>query len=335
MRNYTGYIIDYSDGNLTEKKRRWFEHELLQNSDLKQNYDLFKQVNDYMRGRFDLEEVQNDPALLEINTITQQMTSIYCESSKSHLTNYEFIKNSLTNKDTELQKVLDQTKVDIQKNNVDEITKEWVNDWNAKKQTTDLATKNRQAFISSSINDESSNINLTKKKRNKIYALRIAGFATAAMIAALFTIKTLSPSYNSETVFQEYYKPLNAYSSTTRNSAKPIDQLSGAVEMYKQGQFKAASTAFSDLMLKDPQNITCRFFGGITQIELGEYNQAIKLLNEVIVNNGEYKKEAQWYLGLTYLKIGEIQKVKGCLKELSESDGYYKDQAQSLLNHLK
>jgi predicted Zn-dependent protease len=104
--------------------------------------------------------------------------------------------------------------------------------------------------------------------------------------------------------------------------------------MYKQGQYKAAAAVFSDLLHKDSNSISIRFFGGITQLELGDYKKAISLLNEVVTENGEYKEATQWYLGLAYLKVGETQKAKYYLK-LAETEECYKDQAQALLNRLK
>ena len=57
MRNYIGYIIDYSDKNLSDQKRKWFEGELVHNDELKSKYTLFMQVNSFMQSKVDIEEV--------------------------------------------------------------------------------------------------------------------------------------------------------------------------------------------------------------------------------------------------------------------------------------
>ncbi len=336
MRNYTGYIIDYSDGNLSDQKCKWFEGELVHNNELRSEYNRFKQVNDFMRAKHDLEEVQNDPERQNIDTVTNQMISDFHEDSSRYENIRGYVESSLNDSDdSELQMMLDQAKQEAETHSVDDVTKKWVDEWNTNNQKESSETENRRAFINSSLSDNDHNEITRATNPRKTYTIRIAIFAAAAMIAAIVFIKTLNPSESSEKLYQEYYKPLIAYSSTTRNNPNIIDPFANAVEMYKQGQYQAAATFFSDLMTKDPNSITAHFFGGITKMELGDYKQAIGLLNEVVSKNGEYKKEAQWYLGLAYLKIKETKRAATYFKELAESKGYYQTQAQDLLNHLK
>lgn len=332
MKNYTGYIIDYSDGNLSDRKRKWFEGELAQNVEVRNEYYRFKQVNDFMRGKYDLEEVRNDPDRQNIDPVANRMISEFRENPNQYKSIRKFVETSLNEGDPELQKKLDQTKLEAEKHHVNAITEKWVEEFDSKNQTEDAAAESRRAFISSALNDEDRNGR--KTKRSNPYALRIALLAAAAMIAAIVLVKTLNPSEGSEELYQKYYTPLIANTATTRNSSN-IDPFSGAVEFYKQGQYKAAAAAFSDLLHKDSNCVSIRFFSGITLIEIGDYNQAIGLLNEVAAKNMEYKKEAQWYLGLAYLKVGETQKATTCIEKLAESKGYYQDQAQDLLSHLK
>jgi tetratricopeptide (TPR) repeat protein len=333
MKNYTGYIIDYSDGNLSDRKRKWFEGELAQNVEVRNEYYRFKQVNDFMRGKHDLEEVRNDPDRQNIDSVAKQMISEFHENPNQYKSIRKFVETSLNEGDPELQRKLDQTKLEAEKHHVNEITGKWVEEWDSKNQTGDAATESRRAFISSALNNEGRN-NGRSTKRSNTNALRIALLAAAAMIAAIVLVKTLNPSESSEELYQKYYRPLVANTATTRNSSN-IDPFSGAVELYKQGQYKAAAATFSDLLYKDSNSVSIRFFSGITLLELGDYNQAIVLLNEVATKNMEYKKEAQWYLGLAYLKLGETQKATTCIEKLAESKGYYQDQAQDLLSRLK
>ena len=235
----------------------------------------------------------------------------------------------------ELQRSLNDTKHEAEKHQVNEVAKKWVEEWNAKNETADPGTDSRREFICSSLNDEHQETNIQKKSRSKTFAIRIALLSAAAMIATLLLVKTLRPTANPEYLYTEYYKPLNAYSFNTRNGNTVVDRFSDAVELYKQGQYNSASTIFSDLMIKEPNVIANRFFKGITLMELGDYDQAIILLSNVISSNGEYKKEAQWYLGLVYLKTGETKKATSYFNELAKAKGYYQSPAQDLLNRLK
>ena len=339
MRNYIGYIIDYSDRNLSDQKRKWFEGELVHNEELNTNYTLFKQVNDIMRSRFDQEEVLNDlNRHNNIDTLTNQMISEFQENPNKFKQNRQFIENSLIDKsdDPELQAKLNQTRLETEKHKVNEVTEKWVEEWNARNQQTDSTDESRRVFITSSLSSSDVSGEISRKTiKSKKYVIRWSVLAAAAMIAALVVIKSLNQYERPDNLYQEYYKPLNAYTSTTRNSANIVEPFSGAVDLYKQGQYRLAAVEFSNLLLEDSNNTAALFFSGITQLELGNYKQAIGSLNEVVSKNGDFKKESQWYLGLAYLKIGETQKTLVYLNELAKSRGYYQNQAQDLLNHLK
>lgn len=337
MRNYIGYIIDYSDRNLTDRKRRWFESELMHNETLRKEYNLFKQVNDYMRGKYDVDEILNDPNKNNIDTLASQMVSDFHENPNRFEEATDFVQNSLANiiYDLELENDLNKISEEANNLNVNELTESWVKDWTVKNQNNDPETISRRAFISSSLNNDDLSIDSPKVKRNYSLAIRIAGFAAAALIATFLVINTLIPSNTPENLYKEYYSPLNANVDVTRSNTNIVDPFSRAIEKYKQGQYQVAGTMFSDLMFEDPENIAYHFFSGITQIELGDYEQSIILLNEVIANNGDYKKEAQWYLALVYLKMGDIQKATSFINDLAQSQGNYKTKAQNLLNRLE
>lgn len=337
MRNYTGYIIDYSDGNLSDQKRKWFEGELMHNVELKGSYLLFKQVNDYMRAKFDLDDAKNDPALKAINPQNQQIVNEFNENPNRYKDIRGFINQSLSedNSDSELQKKILQSKREAEKFGINEVTGKWVNDWNTKNQFDNSQTESRRNFITESLNSDE-RIEIPRKSSwKKSYAIGITGLAAAAMITAVIVIKSLYPTVNPENLYQEYYEPLNAYTSTTRDASTVADKFTNAVELYKNGEYKSASSIFSDLLIKDSNNISVHFFAGLTQLQLGNTTGAITLLSEVESKNGDYKKEAQWYLGLAYLKSGDTKNAVNYLQKLAESKGYYQAKAQDLLNRLK
>lgn len=338
MRNYIGYIIDYSDGNLTDRKRRWFESELVYNEVLNEEFKLFNQVNSSMRGKFDLAEVQNDPEFKEVDTLTKHMVYEYHRNSEKFEYTKTFIKNSLTqNKvDKELQEEINLTSKEIKTHNINDVTKNWVDEWNSSNQNENAESLNRRSFITQSLNNDGSQQNNAvpvRYKKNR--SIHIIGLAAAALIAVLLVLRTLSPSNNPEDIYQEFYKPLNAFSSTIRNSANTVDPFSIAVEKYKQGQYQVAGVMFSDLIYEDPSNISYRFFSGLSQLELKSYEQSIQLFQEVISNKGEFRKEAKWYLVMAYIKTHDLQKASVILKELSQEKGYYQKMSQDLLDRIK
>ncbi len=337
MRNYIGYIIDYSDGALTERKRKWFELELVQNEVLRNEFNLFEQINSTMRGKSDLNEIRREPELKEVDILTKQMVSDFQRNPEKFEPAKTFVESSLIQNqiDLELQKDLNLTSDEIKKHNLNDITKGWVDEWNSADQKESTETVNRRSFINSSLSDNIQHDTTPTIRNKKNLAIRIIGFSAAALIAALFVIKTLAPSNNPEDIYSDFYKPLNAYTSITRNSANTVDPFSNAVEKYKQGQFQVAGAMFSDLIYEDPSNISYRFFSGLSQMELDNYEQSIQLFSEVISKNGEFQKEAKWYLSLSYIKTNNLQKASVLLNELSQEKGYYQSLAQDLLERMK
>jgi TolA-binding protein len=333
MRNYIGYIIDYSDGNLSNRKRKWFEEELMRNKELKKEYSLFNEVNGFMRSRFDIDDVITDPNLKMIDIQTKQMISEFNQNPSKFQNARIFVENSLIENNHQRELLNLQSEAEGQK--VNEVTKKWVEDWNSKNQKVDTESLNRRDFITSSLEVANQTTVTDKTRWNKNYWIGIAGFVAAATIALFVFLKVVYSSSNSDELFQEFYKPLNAYSNTTRNSSSSLDIFSNAIDLYKQGKYKTASALFSELLIKEPNLISVRFFSGITFLELNDYQQAIPMLNDVVISNGEYKKEALWYLGLIYLKTKDIEKASSCFTELAKTKGYYQAQAQELLDHLR
>ena len=74
---------------------------------------------------------------------------------------------------------------------------------------------------------------------------------------------------------------------------------------------------------------------GISQMELGNYDQAVKMLEDVVSRQGEYLKEARWYLGLAYIKTGNTEKAAGCFEILAGTPGYYNLRAREILRRLR
>jgi len=335
MKELIDYIIDYTDNTLSMEDRNWFEKELLHNNELQEKYMLFNQINKSMRARMDYFEAINDPDRKSIDLITSQMVSDFDQSSDKFNQAKKFIMNSIE-ENSDLANELEKTRQEAIKSNVNHETQKWVDEWIESKTNTSPETKKRREFIKSSL-DENQRVNYkSKNTKRKNLVIGFIGMAAAAAIAVIVIVKTLTPSYTPDSLYSEYYKPLNAYSTTTRNNANVLDPFSNAVALYNQAKYKSALVIFTDLTKQETNNQTYLFFSGITYMGLEDYNNAIVLLSKVVTSESDdYKKESKWYLGLSYLKTGEIEKASKYLTELSNSNGYYQNQAQDLLSHLK
>jgi lipopolysaccharide biosynthesis regulator YciM len=88
-------------------------------------------------------------------------------------------------------------------------------------------------------------------------------------------------------------------------------------------------------MLNETTSVSAGFFLGITELEIGNYSRAVELLEGVTDRQGEFYKEATWYLGLAYIKSGNKIKASECFKVLSRSPGFYSDRSEKILRRLK
>ncbi|MGA2405629.1 MAG: hypothetical protein ABSF81_02630 [Bacteroidales bacterium] len=318
---------------ISNRTRDGFEKDLMADSD---DSALFRTISEYMKGCLDVEDVKNDPALSVTEEAVRGMISGYNKNISGNKDNEKFIREAFSEAASEENLIdeISQIKQEIGDNKLKEITAEWVKEWHENKQRDggrDSKTEEIRDFITSSINSEE-----IKPVKIRPLFVRYASLAAAALIGAFILIKTLLPSYNPENLFTSYYKPFEAISPVTRsmNNNEP-DIYSSAIGSYKTGDYERAAKGFADVIQKDPTVMSPRFFMGLTELALGNYDQTINLLTGVVNDSGEYGKESRWYLGLTYLKTGNKPKATECFENLAKSTGFYRDRSEKILRRLK
>lgn len=307
---------------------------------------LFEKISEYMKGRFDLEDVKNDPDLHKIEEDIKNLIWDYHKNNSEKKDNEKLIRDIFKDRAAE-ERLIDeiyQIEHEDGKSDVNMATAEWVKDWDKMKQSSggrDPKTKEIRDFISSSLSQEKDELEITRntKETSGFMRSRIVRYLclpVAAVLGIFLLLRTLLPSSDPEKLFKSYYEPFNIVSSVTRNVAviEPEGYSSG-VEQYKLGEYQTAAAGFSIALLKDTSVISPRFFMGITHIGLGNYDEAIKLLKGIAYRSGEYSKEARWYLGLIYLKTGDKEKAAECFEYLAKSSGFYSARSESILRRLK
>jgi TolA-binding protein len=222
------------------------------------------------------------------------------------------------------------------------VTAEWVKEWHEKCQkntNTDDRSREKKDYILNALAEtdvETSGRTADRKNGGRSLFLRYAIPAAAAIIGALILLKSLLPSYDQDKLFAKYYEPLSAISPVTRSAnAGASDSYASAIENYNNHNYQAAALGFSNVIRQDALSIPPRFFMGVSQMALGNYNQAVNILEDVVNRQGEYLKEARWYLGLAYIKTGNPEKASGCFEILAGSPGYYSDRARNILRSLR
>jgi tetratricopeptide (TPR) repeat protein len=307
---------------------------------------LFKTIGEYMKGKLDLEEVRNDPSLRDIETVVKDMVSDYNADRSKHSENENFIRDNFagTNRERKLLDEISNIKFEIHKSDINEISAEWVKEWHEKKKkdaSKDSKTEEIRDFIESSLDYEKSEPEVILKDKEtrgikRTLLIRYLSLSAAAVIGVFILIRTLLPSSDPGTLYNSYYKPFNVISSVTRGApANDPYGYSAALESYRLGDYQVAAAGFSKVMLTDTSAIAPRFFMGITQLAVKNYDQAIKLLGGINNRPGDYHKETMWYLGLAYLKTGEKAKAAECFEPLAQLSGFYSERSKEILRRLK
>jgi TolA-binding protein len=320
----------------------WFDDNSLLNSE---DMNMFDTMGEYIRGKQDIEDVKNDPALSNTDKAVREMITDYRKNISGNRENENFIRGIFAEAAPE-KKTNDEIsniKKEVKDNHLNEITVEWVKEWHEKRQRNgrNPETEEIKNFINTSLKPEESEPvkYLTADNKQGIsrsLIVRYASLSAAAVIGVFFLIKMLLPSSDTEKLYTSYYQPFNAVSSVTRSAiSDETDLYSTSLEQYRLGDYQTAAIGFSAVILRDTSIIAPRFLMGMSQMGMGNFDQAVNLLSPISVRSGEYHKEAVWYLGLAYLKTGEKKKAAECFALLTKSPGYYNERAGKILRRLK
>jgi TolA-binding protein len=307
---------------------------------------LFGNISDVMRGYFDIEDVKNDPSYHQANEEAGKIVAGYNSEALKHEPYSKFVKDSIKEEkeNQDLDNEITAMQYESSKNDLDKVTAEWVGEWHQKHQksnTFDAKGRERKDFIANSLQKTDPDISgkdeaVTLKQRKSSIFLRYALPAAAAVIGALLIVRTLLPSQNTDTLYARNFEAPAAISPVIRGDNSNVSaSYLRAIEDYNNANYQAAAAGFSLAIQHDNTDNSSLYYMGITQMELGNYDQAITILENVISRQGEYLKEATWYLGLAYLKTGSTEEASVCFKTLAGSPGYYHDRAGKLLRRLR
>jgi len=165
---------------------------------------------------------------------------------------------------------------------------------------------------------------------------RIGNIAVAAsfiLLAAFAAVFTLNSSKNSKKLLATNYSPYeNVVHQITRSEG---DQLlkDFAFNAYEAGNYATADSLLQQLYAEE-QDPSFLLYSSISQLELNNYDKAVKQLEEFVVNTDHPLYEVgNWYLALAHLGNRDKDASKTILKSIKEKDYKYEN-AQKLLKKL-
>lgn len=166
---------------------------------------------------------------------------------------------------------------------------------------------------------------ISKKKTKQFKPWKLVIAASLIVFISTFTYNMLStPSYSD---FSDY----ETISLTVRGTQDEL--LSNAEKAFNNKDFNNATTYFSQLLTKNPENQELKLYKAISEIEINKYDDAEKLLLELSKGNSIYKNKALWHLALSKLKQKDYSATKEILKTIPQDADAYQN-AQKLLKKL-
>ncbi len=192
-----------------------------------------------------------------------------------------------------------------------------------------------RAQISSLFEKEEKPVTSTRKFRIP-HAVRVAVASLAALIVLgtgiyIYTHRTIP----TDKLFQMYYEPFDGVMNVRSNNSQVADLLLTAMNKYGNQEFESALLLFETVLAKDMENITSRFYSGISYMETKRFGTAESTFKGVIDHDDNlFIEHAEWYLSLCYIKTGDKDKAEVLLESIAGSDSYYSRTARRLVRNL-
>jgi len=157
-----------------------------------------------------------------------------------------------------------------------------------------------------------------------IYKFTSIAAAILVMVLAYFNFKN-----DTHPLLEEYANIKEGLPSLM--GASDNYQFDDAMTYFKQGEYKVALEKFSNITMEDSGigQDTLRYFIGLSQFHLKDYNKAISELTS-IEGSSAYKSKSLWYVLMSYVALDDIEKVDDqIIRILSVTDHPYIDRAKS------
>lgn len=171
--------------------------------------------------------------------------------------------------------------------------------------------------------------------RHKLSRIAAASFVVLLIITSL-SLYLLRPDGNmsNDSLFKIYYQPdaaLLIRGTDSQNAA-----LIQAFQLYENKSYTSALEMFGQVLDNDGNNIPVQFYSGISNIELGQYRNALHPFNFIIEHQQNlYVERAEWYTALCYLKLNENERAVDLFRKISHSNSSKKDQAHEILKDIQ
>jgi len=337
MNNYNDLILQYQSGEMTISEREKFNHDFFLNVDLRKEFAFQEKLDKVMKKNLFLESIESDPNLIKAEILAQQDIDNYL--SKGGLLNSIKIGDNFNVKaEVEIRKRIAKAEVEMVLSGIDDISERWVKDFEKRKPVLHMDI-DALPIVDYVRKSETFNEKVIQMPQSTFVISRkvVLQAVAAIFILSLLLFKALVPTYSGDSVYKNYYQPLEANSYQLRGSTQDVvsSKLQEGVGYYLSKEYGKAEIAFDNLRKMNKNMPELLLFSGLNQMGQNNFSAAINTFNDLISHEDQFVPEAQWYLGLCYIKTGDMVKAHSLLATLSETEGIYKGKAQLILKNLK
>lgn len=169
---------------------------------------------------------------------------------------------------------------------------------------------------------------IIRKRRRLIITITVMIPSIAAVFILSLMILPSMIRINTEQTFNNTYRKFQVDVNT--RSTETSDMVSLAAALYNQGNYMEALTRLDSILKRNPLDIQALFIKGLSEMEVGQYDSAVKTFNQVVQSGGAFEANSQWYLALIYLKQGsfDLSREKLAVIKATEDNPYQKQAAK-------
>ena len=179
-----------------------------------------------------------------------------------------------------------------------------------------------------------SETNINYNSKNSIPNRRWFYYLVAASIVVLIGSQFLfNNSLSNQDLYEDYIalNDLPSFVSRSDNSSSLIE----AQNYFEDKRYKEALTIFNSISKEQELTGTLLIYKGISETELGNYEQADKTFDSLIHSDFLDAEKGFWYKALTYVKADRVEAAKTILAEIITRKLYNHLQAKELLEKIK
>lgn len=195
------------------------------------------------------------------------------------------------------------------------------------------ARKNIKSFLTD-IEDSQYPQKLTTNNQTAMKRILTVAASLTLMVSVSYFVLNGSGQPTPQDVFTEYYKPYNNLNGQVRGGTIDTESLSvAAYSAYDAGNYALAVENFSALIEveKSAENY---FYMSIANMEIGDYDAAIKDLNTTLNDFSTFKDQSKWYLSLALISTNNQEEALSSLASLVISENSFSARSANVLAKL-